>query len=135
MRIGELAARSGVSVRALRYYEEQGLLEADRSDSGQRHYPEPAADRVRLIQTLYAAGLSSRTIAELLPCVEAKVNTPESRARLAAERDRIDAQIAALVRTRDRLDTVIALSESPAGGCTWIAGQDVAAQERHFASP
>lgn len=120
MRIGELAARSGVSVRALRYYEEQGLLEADRSDSGQRHYPEQAAERVQLIQTLYAAGLSSRTIADLLPCVDAKVNTPESRALLAAERHRIDAQITALVHTRDRLDAVIALSESPAGGCTYV---------------
>ncbi|OJF12287.1 MerR family transcriptional regulator [Couchioplanes caeruleus] len=117
MRIGELATRAGVSVRALRYYEEQGLLAATRSASGQRHYPEPAAERVRLIQMLYSAGLSSRTIAELLPCVDAKVSTPESRSRLAAERDRIDAQIAELVRTRDKLDAVIALAADPNHGC------------------
>ncbi|WP_433428079.1 MerR family transcriptional regulator [Nonomuraea sp. CA-141351] len=135
MRIGELAVQSGVSVRALRYYEEQGLLEAARSGSGQRHYPESAADRVQLIQMLYAAGLSSRTIAELLPCVEAKVSTPESRARLAAERDRIDAQIAALTRTRERLDAVILSSGDPASGCTWIADQDVAAHASHSATP
>ncbi|GAA3264512.1 MerR family transcriptional regulator [Nonomuraea helvata] len=135
MRIGELAGRSGVSVRALRYYEEQGLLEADRSESGQRHYPESAADRVQLIQMLYSAGLSSRTIAELLPCVDAKVSTPQSRARLAAERDRIDAQIAALARTRDRLDAVIACAGSPASGCAWISGQDVAAEASHSATP
>ncbi|MEU6797951.1 MerR family transcriptional regulator [Nonomuraea wenchangensis] len=128
MRIGELAARSGVSVRALCYYEEQGLLEADRSGSGQRHYPASAIERVHLIQMLYAAGLSSRTIAELLPCVEAKVSTPESRARLFAERDRIDAQIAGLTRTRDRLDAVIASTESPASGCTYIADRDAATQ-------
>jgi MerR family regulatory protein len=36
MRIGQLAERSGVSVRALRYYEEQGLLEADRTPAGGR---------------------------------------------------------------------------------------------------
>ncbi|MFF4623113.1 MerR family transcriptional regulator [Nonomuraea jabiensis] len=131
MRIGELAARSGVSVRALRYYEEQGLLEANRSGSGQRHYPESAADRVQLIQMLYSAGLSSRTIAELLPCVEAKVSTPESRARLTAERNRIDAQIIELTRTRDRLDTVIRLSGSPDSGCTWVADRDVAAEASH----
>ncbi|MBB5079528.1 MerR family transcriptional regulator [Nonomuraea endophytica] len=128
MRIGELAARSGVSVRALRYYEEQGLLKADRSESGQRHYPASAADRVELIQTLYSAGLSSRTVAELLPCVDAKVSTPESRARLAAERDRINAQIAALARTRDNLDAVIASTGSPASGCAVIADHDVAAR-------
>ncbi|WP_433515081.1 MerR family transcriptional regulator [Nonomuraea sp. CA-143628] len=135
MRIGELAAKSGVSVRALRYYEEQGLLAAYRSDSGQRHYPESAADRVHLIQMLYAAGLSSRTIAELLPCVEAKVSTPESRAQLAAERDRIDAQITALTRTRDRLDVIIRNTESPDSGCGWIADQDVAAEASHSATP
>ncbi len=128
VRIGELAARSGVSVRALRYYEEQGLLEANRSASGQRHYPESAADRIRLIQMLYAAGLSSRTIAELLPCVDAKVSTPESRARLAAERNRIDAQITELTRTRDRLDAVIRVSESAASDCTWVADRDMAAE-------
>jgi DNA-binding transcriptional MerR regulator len=112
MRIGELAEKAGVSVRALRYYEEHGLLTATRSARGQRHYPEPAVGRVRLIQHLYAAGLTSRTIAELLPCVDAQVSTPESRARLAAERDRITAQIAELTRTRDRLDEVIAATHT-----------------------
>src|SRR5689334_19903074 len=117
MRIGDLAGRAGVSVRALRYYEEQGLLASDRSARGQRHYPDEAVDRVRLIQQLYAAGLSSRTIADLLPCVTAKVSTPESRARLAAERDRIDAQIAELTAARDRLEAVIAYSTSAESGC------------------
>ncbi|WP_235557974.1 MerR family DNA-binding protein [Sphaerimonospora mesophila] len=106
-----------------------------RSDSGQRHYPESAADRVHLIQMLYAAGLSSRTIAELLPYVEAKVSTPASRARLAAERDRIDARIAALTRTRDRLDTVIQISGSPGSGCTWVEEHDVAAEAGRSATP
>ncbi|MGW0212157.1 MerR family transcriptional regulator [Streptomyces sp. NPDC003233] len=75
MRIGELAARTGVSVRALRYYEEQHLLSSERSPSGQRHYSHDAVDRVLLIQQLYAAGLPSKSIVELLPCVvTAEVN-------------------------------------------------------------
>ncbi|GAA2650082.1 MerR family transcriptional regulator [Paractinoplanes durhamensis] len=119
MRIGELATKAGVSVRALRYYEEQGLLAAGRSGSGQRHYADPAVDRVQLIQHLYAAGLASRTIAELLPCVDAQVSTPESRAKLSAERDRIDRQITDLIQTRDRLDAIIELTEDPArSGCS-----------------
>ncbi|MEV4719451.1 MerR family transcriptional regulator [Micromonospora noduli] len=118
MRIGELATKTGVSVRALRYYEEQGLLSAARSSGGQRHYLDDAVDRVYLIQMLYAAGLSSRTILDLLPCVDAKVNTPQSRAMLSAERDRIDRQITQLRQARKRLDEVIALSESPTNGCT-----------------
>lgn len=107
MRVGELAARTGVSVRALRYYEEQHLLGADRSPSGQRHYPDSAVDRVLLIQQLYAAGLSSRTIVELLPCVVDGRATPELLRRLAAEREHVDRRIADLAQARDRLDAVI----------------------------
>ncbi|GAA1827449.1 MerR family transcriptional regulator [Actinomadura chokoriensis] len=107
MRIGDLAARTGVSVRSLRYYEQQGLLAAERSSSGQRQFPDGAVDRVRLIQQLYGAGLSSKTIAELIPCVVDGRATPELLARLAVQRDDIDRQIADLTDTRDRLDSVI----------------------------
>jgi DNA-binding transcriptional MerR regulator len=107
MRIGELASRVGVSVRALRYYEEQDLLASVRSPSGQRQYPDSAVDRVQLIQQLYSAGLSSRAIVELLPCVETGDVTPALLDRLSAERGRIDAQVSTLVKTRDRLDAII----------------------------
>lgn len=113
MRIGDLAARAGVSVRSLRYYEEQGLLVAARTASGQRTYDDDAVDRVRLVQQLYAAGLSSRTIALLLPCVDAGVATLESFALLTGERDRITAQMAELQAARDRLDQVIDISAHP----------------------
>ena len=119
MRIGELAERSGASVRSLRYYEEQGLLAADRSSGGHRHYPPPAVERVALIQQLFAAGLSSRTITELTVYIDAHASTPQARGRLTAERDRIEAQIAALTSARDRLNEVIAIANDPAGGCTF----------------
>ncbi|MFF9776286.1 MerR family transcriptional regulator [Streptomyces sp. NPDC013978] len=108
MRVGELAARTGVSVRALRYYEEQHLLSAERSSSGQRHYPESAVDPVQLIQQLYAAGLSSRTIAELLPCVIDGRATPALLERLTTERGHVDQRITELLHARGRLDAVIA---------------------------
>ncbi|MYV98013.1 MerR family transcriptional regulator [Streptomyces sp. SID3343] len=108
MRIGELARRTGVSTRALRYYEEQNLLAAERSDSGQRHYSEAAVDRIRVIRELYTAGLSSKIIAELTPCVVDGMATPELLDRLAMERDHIDRHIADLTHTRNRLDAVIA---------------------------
>ncbi|GAA0266659.1 MerR family transcriptional regulator [Cryptosporangium japonicum] len=107
MRIGELASKAGVSVRALRYYEEQHLLASERTPSGQRVYTPSAVDRVRFIQQLYAAGLSSKAVLEILPCVHTGVVTPELMARLTTERDRIDEQIAELTATRDRLDGVI----------------------------
>jgi DNA-binding transcriptional MerR regulator len=118
VRIGELAEKTGVSVRALRYYEEQHLLSALRSVSGQRLYPDTAVERVRLIQQLYAAGLSSKTILDLLPCVDAGVSTPESMARLIAERDRIDLQIGDLIATRDRLNAVIDAAGDPSTSCS-----------------
>ncbi|WP_373561139.1 MerR family transcriptional regulator [Streptomyces sp. OV198] len=107
IRIGEPASRVGVSVRALRYYEEQDLLASARSPSGQRQYPDSAVDRVQLIQQLYSAGLPSRAILELLPCVETGDVTPALLDRLSAERDRIDTQVSTLVKTRDRLDAII----------------------------
>ncbi|MFG3256094.1 MerR family transcriptional regulator [Streptomyces sp. NPDC048172] len=110
MRIGELAGRTGVSVRSLRYYEEQGLLASSRSASGQRHYTGGDAERVALIQRLYAAGLSSRTIVGLLPCVDApsEENSDASLLRMEEERERLSRHIAELLHTRDTLDGVIA---------------------------
>jgi DNA-binding transcriptional MerR regulator len=107
MRIGELATRAGVSVRSLRYYEQQNLLTSERSSSGQRHYSESAVERVRLIQQLYAAGLPSKSILELLPRVVNGRATPELLSGLSAERDRIDEQIGDLASARARLDAVI----------------------------
>lgn len=121
MRIGEVAAQAGVSVRSLRYYEEQGLVSAQRSHSGQRHYAEGAVDRVRLIQRLYAAGLASTAIRELLPCVHTGIATAETLARLGAERVRIDAQVRDLMTTRDKLDEVIRDAET-ANGCSPVVG-------------
>ena len=109
MRIGELAEQAGVSVRSLRYYEEQGLLSSVRSSSGQRHYTQHEVERVVFIQRLYAAGLSSRTIADLLPCVDApsEENSDAALERMALERDRLSEHIADLIRTRDSLDGVM----------------------------
>lgn len=114
MRIGEVAAAVGASPRALRYYEEQGLLSSVRSPSGQRHYGDDAVDRVRWIRALYAAGLSSKAITGLVPCVHTGVATDDMIARLIAERGRIDAQIADLTATRDRLAGIIAAAADPA---------------------
>ncbi|MDO0935067.1 MerR family transcriptional regulator [Streptomyces sp. DG2A-72] len=114
MRIGELASRTGVSVRSLRYYEEQGLLTSVRSPSGQRHYAEDGVERVMFIQRLYAAGLSSRTIAELLPCRDApsEENSDAALERMEQERDRLSEHIADLIRTRDALDGVMATARA-----------------------
>ncbi|MEU4765387.1 MerR family transcriptional regulator [Actinosynnema sp. NPDC023794] len=114
MRIGDLAARAGVSVRSLRYYEEQGLLSSTRSAGGQRQYTEDDVERVAFVQRLYAAGLSSRTIGELLPCVDSPSdeNSDAAMERMADERDRLSAHIDELLRTRDALDALMAAARA-----------------------
>ncbi|KWX22880.1 MULTISPECIES: MerR family transcriptional regulator [Mycolicibacterium] len=119
MRIGELARRTGVSQRSLRYYEQQGLLASDRTPGGQREYSERAVDRVIRIQELYAAGLTSRTIASLLPCMRddggpAPQATPRLLTELSAERTRLDRSIRELITSREVLDSVIAAAADPA---------------------
>jgi DNA-binding transcriptional MerR regulator len=114
MRIGELARRTGVSERSLRYYEQQGMLASERTSGGHREYPERAVDRVILIQQLFAAGLPGTKIAQLLPCMRDADGSPNERAtpklvdELRAQRERIDVMIGDLRRSRDVLDEVIA---------------------------
>ncbi|MDG4787749.1 MerR family transcriptional regulator [Micromonospora sp. WMMD1102] len=114
MRIGELAARTGVSVRSLRYYEEQGLLTSLRSPSGHRRYSEGQVERILLIQRLFSAGLSSRTIVDLLPCVDAPSADASEAAleRMRQERHRLDVHIEDLVKTRAVLDELIAANRA-----------------------
>ncbi|MGI5127251.1 MerR family transcriptional regulator [Pseudonocardia sp. CA-107938] len=113
MKIGELAARTGVSERSLRYYEEQGMLASERTNGGQRRYSEAAVDRVIRIQELYAAGLSSARIARLLPCMRdadggpSEIADEKLVADLELERERIDRTMADLARSREVLDDVI----------------------------
>jgi DNA-binding transcriptional MerR regulator len=110
MRIGELSTRTGVSQRSLRYYEEQGLLTSSRSEAGQRHYSDAEVERVSLIRRLFDAGMSSRVIATVLPCVETPGDpgvVEGAFATMTRERDRIDADITRLIETRDALDVLI----------------------------
>ncbi|MEE1755301.1 MerR family transcriptional regulator [Streptomyces sp. SP18CS02] len=109
MRIGELSARTGASRRSLRYYEEQGLLVSSRSPSGQRHYEDEHVQRVRLVQAFLAAGMSSGTIADMVPCM---TEPSEDRARQALEimgreRARLSGNIDAIAAARDALDHLI----------------------------
>ncbi|WP_405056917.1 MerR family DNA-binding transcriptional regulator [Kribbella sp. NBC_01505] len=115
VRIGEVAHKSGVSTRALRYYEEQGLLESERTPSGQRVYPDSAVDRVLLIQQLYTAGLSSRLIEPLLPSIDAREIGPDLMQRLADERAQITRRVADLQEAGRRLDLLITLAQHPDG--------------------
>ncbi|MEU6883027.1 MerR family transcriptional regulator [Streptomyces sp. NPDC046712] len=107
MRIGELSERTGTPRRLLRYYEEQGLIVADRTPNGYRAYDESNVDRVLQIRGLLDAGLPTRIIKQILPCLDKPRvihfpdATPEMLATLENERDRMTERIRFLTRNRD----------------------------------
>ncbi|RJO78731.1 MerR family transcriptional regulator [Nocardia panacis] len=122
MRIGELAQQTGVSVRSLRYYEAKGLLSSPRTSGGQRDYDETAITRVCRIQEMFAAGINSDTIGELLPCIHDTDGTPNAAAtpflvdKLTEERERIAQALADMRRTAEVLDGVLAAARGSASG-------------------
>jgi DNA-binding transcriptional MerR regulator len=114
MRIGEIARRTGASIRALRYYEECGLVVPGRRRNGYRDYDERSVQSVRRVQVLLAAGLPSSAIAEILPCITDDTVVLAGKCQelldlLARERARLTASIDALHAARDILDSVVGL--------------------------
>lgn len=107
--VGELAARSGVAVTALHYYESRGLLHARRSAGNQRRYPRAALRRVAFIRAAQQLGIGLAEIAAALAELpEGRTPTKADWARLSTRwRARLDERIAALQALRDRLDGCI----------------------------
>ncbi|MFJ6569418.1 MerR family transcriptional regulator [Streptomyces sp. NPDC091292] len=107
MRIGELSERTATSRRLLRYYEEQGLIISQRCANGYRAYDERLVDRVLQIRGLLDAGLPTRIIKQILPCLDKPRSivfadaTPDMLATLEQERDRMTDRIDCLIRNRD----------------------------------
>lgn len=107
MRIGELARATGTTARALRHYEQEGLIASCRASNGYRVYDSTAVTRVRNIRHLLDIGLTVDDVRTFLPCLDGDVAAarPSERGlRVARERLAvIDARIAAQVAARDRL--------------------------------
>lgn len=72
MQIGELAQRTGASRRSIRYYEQQGLLEARRTARGWRVYDEGDVHRVLNVRELIGVGLTVADIRQVVPCLDMK---------------------------------------------------------------
>ncbi|WFB10616.1 redox-sensitive transcriptional activator SoxR [Streptomyces sp. LX-29] len=107
--IGELAARSGLATSALRYYEELGLIGAERTAGGQRRFPRATLRRVAFIRAAQTVGLSLDEVRAAL------ARLPEDRAPTATQwgraarawTGRIDEQIAALELLKRRLNSCV----------------------------
>lgn len=107
--IGEVATRAGVTTSALRFYEAERLIHADRTDGGQRRYQRDTLRRVAFIRAAQRVGLSLDEIREAL------ASLPDGRTPTAADWNRLskgwrpllDARIEELTRLRDKLDSCI----------------------------
>lgn len=107
--VGEVAARSGFAASALRFYEAQGLVEAERSSGGQRRYPRAVLRRLAFIRAARHVGLTLDEIREALERLPAS-RTPTKADWTAISklwRRRLDEEIAALAALRDGLDSCI----------------------------
>jgi DNA-binding transcriptional MerR regulator len=116
MRIGELSKATGVSSRALRYYEQQGLLHSERRPNGYREYAPESVEVVAFVQDLFHAGLSSDVIRDILPCANDEHPSGDCAALLARVRqvrDELVRQEHHIAERRRRLDTYLAAEESP----------------------
>lgn len=113
MRIGELSEKTEVPARMLRYYEEQGLITARRLANGYREYDDYLIERVRKIRGLLDAGIPTRLIGNILPCLnqgpEIVVADPDPRLRevLVVQRDKMTERIDFLEQSRDALTRYI----------------------------
>jgi MerR family redox-sensitive transcriptional activator SoxR len=107
--IGEVAKRSGTATSALRFYEDQGLIHAERTDSGHRRYPRAVIRRVAFIVFAQKIGLSLEEIGvEIGRLPGNHVPVKADWARLSGSwTARIDRRIAELERLRSSLTQCI----------------------------
>lgn len=128
--IGEVAERAGVAASALRYYEEQGLLAAQRRPGGAREYPRSVLRRLAFIRAAQNVGLSLDEIRIALHALpDARTPTAADWARLSRTwQARLDEQIAGLVALRDGLTTCIGCGCLSLRRCALSNPGDTAAQ-------
>jgi MerR family transcriptional regulator, redox-sensitive transcriptional activator SoxR len=127
--IGELAARSGLSASALRFYEREGLISAGRTTGNQRRYERATLRRIALVRAGRAAGIplsQIRSALETLPSRRTPSRRDWERLSRAWQAD-IDARIATLEAIRDRLTTCIGCGCLSIDRCTLLNPDDEAA--------
>lgn len=107
MRIGELANTVGITTKALRYYEERGLLDAPRRTNGYREYDESHLRVVREIQALQEIGFALEDTRPFIECLrsghEEGDACPDSMAVYRRKIAEVEAYLRQLNAVRDEL--------------------------------
>lgn len=130
LRVGEAAARAGLSVRALHHYEQAGLLQPARTSSGRRRYSSEDVRRLLRIANLRRLGLA---VQEIKSCLEAEPITP--RRLLELRLDAMRERAAQLELDARHLEAVLLESEANEDGGPfdlWTAVDTLAAVEEHL---
>lgn len=127
--IGEVARRSGFAASAIRFYEAQGLIAAERMSGGQRQFERGVLRRLAFIRAAANVGLTIEEIrSELDQLPSGRTPTKADWHRMSQHwRGRLDEQIAALERLRDGLDSCIGCGCLSLKHCAIANPGDVAA--------
>lgn len=109
MTIGEMAERCGLATSALRFYEDEGLIDSARTNGGQRRYAREVIRRVAFIQVAQTVGLSLTDIrAALSRLPNGRTPTKSDWQRLSRSwRPTLDGRIRELELLRDELESCI----------------------------
>jgi DNA-binding transcriptional MerR regulator len=124
MKIGQVAAKAGVSIDTVRFYERRGVLPAPpRRPSGYRSYPASTVDRIRMARDLQHLGLTLDEVIDALRAHDSGTTCDNELWRLEAVLDRIDAKIAELQHNRRTITATI--QECRAGRCRFKPPQQL----------
>lgn len=128
--IGAVASRTGVAVSALRFYEDQGLIESTREASGHRRFERSTIRRISFVRICQQLGYSLdqiKTQLEALP--HGRTPTEEDWQELASRfRHDIDSRIAGLVELKEKLDGCIGCGCLSLQRCALYNENDAAAR-------
>ena len=129
--VGELAARSGFAASALRYYEDKGLLEAQRTSGNQRRFHRSALRRLGVIRAAQTLGLSLAEVEERLAGLpgERAPNRDDWEGISAAWRSDLDRRIEELEQLRNRLTDCIGCGCLSLDNCGLFNADDTAANQ------
>lgn len=107
--VGEVAARAGVAVSTLHFYESKGLIHSWRNAGNQRRYPREVLRRVAIIKVAQRTGIPLADIQQALSSLpEARTPTAQDWQKLSSRwREDLDERIARLTRLRDQMDGCI----------------------------
>jgi MerR family transcriptional regulator, redox-sensitive transcriptional activator SoxR len=129
--VGQLAARSGVTVSALHFYEAEGLIVSARTAGNQRRFHREVLRRVAFIRASQAVGIPLRRIKDALDRLpDGRTPTRRDWERLSAGwRDDLDRRITGLQHLRDRLSGCIGCGCLSLGLCKLVNPDDLLGQQ------